>query len=194
VNDDKQSSQSFAVKQPMKNEHHSPERKRLEKQLEEFQKQLQKVKNGKEDQDVKRDKIKKLEDQIRELQNAIQEQVRQEKQNEMEDAKKKMAEKAEIEAVKHKDKDEIMFSPGTRQLISASVNYPDMKTIKKIKNQSSPEKQGDLEGKIIKKALEIQQGLLKYQKKEVKLVAETEKEKPLKEKEKTQETRVDIRL
>jgi len=186
--------QSFNVKQPMKNEHHSPERRRLEKQLEEFQKQLQKVKNGEENQAVKRDKIKKLEDQIRELQNAIQEQVRQEKQNEMEEAKKEMAEKAEIETAKHKDKDEIMVSLRTRQLISASANYSDKKTIKKIKNQSAPEKQGDLEGKIIKKALEIQQGLLKYQKKEVKLVAEAEKEKPLTEKEKTQETRVDIRL
>lgn len=186
--------QSFTVKQPMKNEHYSPERKRLEKQLEEVQKELQKVKNGKEDQDAKRDKIKKLEDQIRELRHALQEQARQEKQNEMEKAQKEIAEKAELEAAKHKDKDEVLFSFRARQLISSSSNYSDMKTLDRIKNESSPEKQSELEGKIMKKALEIQQDLLEYQKKEAKLAAQMEKEERRNKKEKTQETSVDIRL
>ncbi|MDF2936428.1 MAG: hypothetical protein K0Q90_1801 [Paenibacillaceae bacterium] len=135
----------------------------IRRQIEQLQKELERVKESKDSPETKNGRIKDLNGQIEQLQQNLQQAALDENQQVKEEAAAKAADKAQQESAKYKDEKQLQEVRQAVNLFAVSSKFSEMKTLHRVKVDMIAKKNfagaANITGRIMQKSLEVQEVL-----------------------------------
>ncbi len=135
----------------------------IRKQIGQLQQQLEKVKESKDSPETKSGRIKELNAQIQQLQQNLQQATIDESRQIKEEAASKAAEKAQEEAARYQNEEQLQAVRQSVNLFAVTGKLDEMKTLHRVKTDMIAKKNfagaAQMTGRIMQKSMEVQEVL-----------------------------------
>jgi hypothetical protein len=133
----------------------------IRKQIDQLQKELEKVKGSKDSPEMKSARTKELNGQIEMLQQNLQQAVMDEGQKKREEVASKAAEKVEKEATKHMDAEQLKEHRQSATMLAVHSKYSEIITLRRVQvamiARKNLEGAANITGRIMEKSMEVQE-------------------------------------